>query len=38
MAALEAAAAGPVEEGSVGGGTGMNCYEFKGGTGTRLPA
>jgi D-aminopeptidase len=33
-AALEAAAAGPVEEGSVGGGTGMNCYEFKGGSGT----
>ena len=34
MAALEAAAAGPIEEGSVGGGTGMCCYEFKGGTGT----
>jgi D-aminopeptidase len=32
--ALEAAAAGPVEEGSVGGGTGMNCYHFKGGSGT----
>jgi L-aminopeptidase/D-esterase-like protein len=32
--ALEAAAPGPVEEGSVGGGTGMCCYEFKGGTGT----
>src|SRR5438034_7186893 len=32
--ALEAAASGPIEEGSVGGGTGMNCYEFKGGTGT----
>ncbi len=32
--ALEAAAAGPVEEGSVGGGTGMNCYQFKGGSGT----
>ncbi len=34
MAALEAAASGPVEEGSVGGGTGMNCYQFKGGNGT----
>jgi D-aminopeptidase len=33
-AALDAAAAGPVAEGSVGGGTGMNCYEFKGGNGT----
>jgi D-aminopeptidase len=32
--ALEAAAGGPVEEGSVGGGTGMNCYDFKGGSGT----
>jgi D-aminopeptidase len=32
--ALEAAASGPIEEGSVGGGTGMNCYEFKGGSGT----
>jgi L-aminopeptidase/D-esterase-like protein len=32
--ALEAAAPGPVEEGSVGGGTGMNCYQFKGGSGT----
>jgi D-aminopeptidase len=32
--ALEAAAAGPVDEGSVGGGTGMNCYQFKGGSGT----
>jgi D-aminopeptidase len=34
ITALEAAAAGPVEEGSVGGGTGMNCYQFKGGSGT----
>jgi D-aminopeptidase len=34
MAALETAAGGPVEQGSVGGGTGMCCYEFKGGTGT----
>jgi D-aminopeptidase len=32
--ALDAAAPGPVAEGSVGGGTGMNCYAFKGGTGT----
>jgi D-aminopeptidase len=32
--ALAGAAAGPVEEGSVGGGTGMNCYQFKGGNGT----
>lgn len=34
IAALDAAQGGPVEEGSVGGGTGMNCYEFKGGSGT----
>ena len=34
IAALEAATTGPVEEGSVGGGTGMNCYGFKGGSGT----
>jgi D-aminopeptidase len=34
MRALDAAASGPVEEGSVGGGTGMNCYGFKGGTAT----
>jgi L-aminopeptidase/D-esterase-like protein len=33
-AALETAAAGPVAEGSVGGGTGMQCHMFKGGTGT----
>jgi D-aminopeptidase len=32
--AMESAASGPVEEGSVGGGTGMSCYEFKGGNGT----
>jgi D-aminopeptidase len=32
--ALEAAASGPLEEGSVGGGTGMHCYQFKGGSGT----
>ncbi|MFL6182075.1 MAG: P1 family peptidase [Actinomycetes bacterium] len=33
-AALDAATSGPVAEGNVGGGTGMNCYAFKGGTGT----
>ncbi len=33
-AALDAATGGPVAEGSVGGGTGMNCYDFKGGNGT----
>ncbi len=32
--ALEAAHGGPIEEGNVGGGTGMITYEFKGGTGT----
>jgi D-aminopeptidase len=38
--ALDSASSGPVEEGSVGGGTGMICHEFKGGIGTasrRLP-
>jgi D-aminopeptidase len=34
IAALDAAAAGPIAEGNVGGGTGMICHEFKGGTGT----
>jgi len=34
FAALESAASGPVAEGNVGGGTGMMCHEFKGGTGT----
>jgi L-aminopeptidase/D-esterase-like protein len=34
VAALDAARGGPVAEGNVGGGTGMNCYAFKGGTGT----
>jgi L-aminopeptidase/D-esterase-like protein len=34
VAAIEAARSGPVDEGSVGGGTGMNCYGFKGGSGT----
>ncbi len=32
--ALAVAASGPVPEGNVGGGTGMVCHEFKGGTGT----
>ena len=32
--ALDTAQGGPVEEGSVGGGTGMICNEFKGGIGT----
>lgn len=34
VTALENAGAGPVLEGNHGGGTGMICYEFKGGTGT----
>jgi D-aminopeptidase len=34
FAALDSAYAGAVEEGVVGGGTGMNCYQFKGGIGT----
>ena len=33
-AALAAATDGPVEEGNVGGGTGMICHRFKGGIGT----
>jgi len=33
LAALEAAADGPVEQGAVGGGTGMICHGFKGGIG-----
>jgi D-aminopeptidase len=32
--ALDAAHGGAIEEGSIGGGTGMVCYEFKGGNGT----
>ncbi len=39
--AIETAASGPVAEGNVGGGTGMICFGFKGGTGTAsrvLPA
>ena len=41
LAALNGARGGPVAEGSVGGGTGMMCNDFKGGIGTasrRLPA
>ena len=34
LAAMDAATAGPVAEGNVGGGTGMVCNGFKGGTGT----
>lgn len=39
--AIDSATGGPVEEGAVGGGTGMICYDFKGGIGTssrRLPS
>jgi len=39
--AIDTAASGPVAEGNVGGGTGMACFGFKGGTGTAsrvLPA
>ena len=34
VAALDSAKTGPIQEGNVGGGTGMVCYGFKGGTGT----
>jgi D-aminopeptidase len=34
FSALDGAASGPLEEGAVGGGTGMICHDFKGGTGT----
>ncbi len=34
MSAIDCADGGAIEEGSVGGGTGMNCYAFKGGSGT----
>ena len=34
FAALDGASTGPIEEGSVGGGTGMICYGYKGGSGT----
>lgn len=39
--AIDSATGGPVAEGNVGGGTGMICFDFKGGTGTAsrvLPA
>ena len=32
--AIDSASGGPVQEGNAGGGTGMICYGFKGGTGT----
>jgi len=34
LSAIESAHGGAVEEGTVGGGTGMTCFGFKGGTGT----
>ncbi|MBC7283600.1 MAG: P1 family peptidase [Hoeflea sp.] len=34
IAAIDAAHGGPVEEGSIGGGTGMKCFGFKAGSGT----
>lgn len=34
FAALDAAQGGALDEGSIGGGTGMICYEYKGGSGT----
>ncbi len=34
MNALDSAKGGMIDEGNIGGGTGMLCYEFKGGTGT----
>ncbi len=34
MMAIDSARGGAVQEGNVGGGTGMVCHEFKGGTGT----
>jgi L-aminopeptidase/D-esterase-like protein len=34
VAAIDSARSGEIEEGSVGGGTGMNCYGYKGGSGT----
>ena len=40
FAAMDDAHSGPIAEGNIGGGTGMICFEFKGGTGTasrRLP-
>jgi D-aminopeptidase len=41
LQALDSAHGGQIEEGNIGGGTGMNCNGFKGGTGTssrKLPA
>ena len=32
--ALGSAKSGPIQEGNIGGGTGMRCFNFKGGTGT----
>lgn len=34
LSAIRSARSGPIAEGNVGGGSGMICYEFKGGTGT----
>lgn len=34
LSALQSATGGAIAEGNVGGGTGMICYEFKGGSGT----
>ena len=34
FASMQDARSGPIAEGNVGGGTGMICFEFKGGTGT----
>jgi L-aminopeptidase/D-esterase-like protein len=34
LRALETASSGPLAEGNIGGGTGMICFDFKGGTGT----
>src|SRR2546429_1686046 len=36
-AALDAVTSGPVEEGCVGSGTGMQCFDFKGGIGSASP-
>lgn len=41
LAAVDAATGGPVQEGGVGGGTGMSAFHFKGGVGTasrQIPA
>jgi len=34
LEALNSAKSGPLQEGNIGGGTGMQCHQFKGGTGT----